>query len=157
MQAKSCARAVALALAAGTAWPAHASGAHQVTVSAVILSKNTCRFSTAASSINLPIDPASGSTASASGVVTYRCIGTDATAVWSLTDNGGQFNSGGKRMQHATNAAEFLPYTLAYPLSGSAPKNATQTITVTASVTAASFRNAQAGAYADTVVLSISP
>ena len=60
-------------------------------------------------------------------------------------------------MRHASVPAEFLPYALAYPASGTTPKNVTQTITLTATVAAADFQNALAGAYSDQVSLSVLP
>lgn len=152
--------AIALALVAlGASCPpsADAGGGHTIAVSAIVLSKNSCTFSTASSSISLVIDPSSGAMASGAGSVTFRCTGSSATAIWATSDDGGLFNAAGKRMRHATSPTDFLPYSLSYTATGSAPKNVTQTITVTASVAPADFQNALAGNYSDTVVLSIAP
>jgi hypothetical protein len=61
------------------------------------------------------------------------------------------------RMRHVTSPADFLPYTLAYPTSGTTPRNRRTTITVTATVMPTDFQNALMGNYSDTVTLSITP
>jgi len=65
---------------------------------------------------------------------------------------------GARRMQHASLAAEFLPYDLAVsPSTGSIAKNAQQTITITGTVKPTGFQNAAAGGYSDTVAITLTP
>jgi hypothetical protein len=60
-------------------------------------------------------------------------------------------------MRHAT-APEFLPYALAFsPASGTIPKNTPGTLTLLGTVRWADFRGSTAGAYTDSVVVSILP
>lgn len=148
-----------LALLLCAASSALAGGGHVLTVSAAVLSKNNCRFSTAASTVSLAIDPASGAAATASTTLSIRCTGSAAIANWSLSSDNGLHGASpaALRMRHATDLAEFLPYTLSFPVSGSVPKNVSQSLTVTATVAAADYQNVQPGAYSDTVALSLLP
>jgi len=151
---------VVAAVALGLAVPgAMAADGHSLTVSATVISNSNCRFSTAASSLALSIDPASGAAATASGTVSIRCVGSPATALWSLASNSGLYGSSpaALRMRHGTNVTEFLPYALAFPASGSVPKNVWQDLTLTATVQPADYQNAAAGAYSDAVTLSLLP
>lgn len=136
-----------------------AGGGHSLTVSAAVLSKNNCRFATAASTLSLNIDPAGGAAASASASLSIRCTGSAALANWSMTSNSGVYGSSASalRMRHGTDIAEFLPYALSFPATGSVAKNVWQSLTVTATVAAADYQNARPGAYSDTVVLSLLP
>ena len=52
-----------------------AADGHGLTVSATVLSKNSCRFATAASTLGLTVDPASGTAVSAGTTVAIRCQG----------------------------------------------------------------------------------
>jgi hypothetical protein len=136
-----------------------AGGGHSLTVSAVVPSKNNCRFSGAGSTLSLSVDPAGGAAVAASTSLSIRCLGSSAVATWSLSANSGLYgvSPAALRMRHGTNLAEFLPYVLSFPASGSVTKNVWQDITVTATVAAADYQNARPGAYSDTVALSLLP
>ena len=138
---------------------AMAADGHSLTVSATVLSKSNCRFATATSTITLNIDPSSDAAATASGMVAMRCQGSAPTASWSLSAGNGLHGSSPTtlRLQHATNLTEYLPYSLAFPASGSVPKNVWQDVTLTATVSPADFQNASSGAYSDAVTLSLLP
>lgn len=148
-----------LALLLCAASSALAGGGHVLTVSAAVLSKNNCRFSSAASTLSLAIDPASGAAATASTSVSVRCTGSAATANWSMTSDNGLYGSSPSalRMRHGTDATQFLPYSLAFPASGTVAKNVWQALSLSATVLPADFQNASPGAYSDTVVLSLLP
>ena len=61
-------------------------------------------------------------------------------------------------MRHATIATEFMAYSLSLsPAAATIVKNTTQNITVSGTVVPADFQNAAAGAYSDTVVLTLDP
>ena len=132
-----------------------------VTVSAVVLSKNNCKFD-APISIALAfgnIDPNGGSAATASGSLSFKCGGSSATASYILTHDSGLWDTGpgANRMKHAT-LNQYLPYTLTLsPSSGSVAKNVTQTVNVGGSISPADFQDATMGAYADTVVVTLNP
>lgn len=136
-----------------------AGGGHSLTVSAVVVSNSNCRFMTAASTLNLgAIDPSGTAPRTASANVRVRCTGALFTA-WGISNNAGLYGLGSNalRMRHATVPGEYLPYSLAYPKSGTAFFGLQQTIAVTATVSAADYQNVRPGAYSDTVVLSLLP
>ena len=139
--------------------PAVAADGHSLTISATVLSNSNCRFSAAASTLSLSIDPASSAPATASGSVSIRCVGAAATASWSISSDTGLYGSSPSalRMRHGTDFAQFLPYSLAFPASGSVPKNVWQSLPVSATVLPADFQNVSSGAYSDSVTLSLLP
>jgi len=139
--------------------PAVAADGHSLTISATVLSNSNCRFSAAASTLSLSIDPASSAPVTASGSVSIRCVGAAATANWSISSDNGLYGSSPSalRMRHGTDFAQFLPYSLSFPASGSVPKNVWQSLPVTATVLPADFQNASSGAYSDSVTLSLLP
>lgn len=147
----------ALALATSAA----AAGSQGVTVSAVVLANSNCRFTTASpSALDFgTIDPSSSANATASVTIGYRCNGGSAIVTWGMSANNGLYPAGpgAQRMRHATNLAQYLPYSLNMPASGTVPRNTNQTMTLTGTVTPAAFQTAAAGSYADTVVLTIAP
>ena len=65
--------------------------------------------------------------------------------------------AGQPRMRHATVLTSFLPYTLNFPAAGTVPRNTVTNMSISATMTPADFDNARVGAYADTLVLSITP
>jgi len=145
----------------GAAAPALAAGSAIVSVAATVLSKNNCKFNNP-SSATLGfgnIDPSSSANATATATLTIRCGGASPTVSYALTDDSGLYETGvnANRMKHAT-LNEYLPYAFALtPSSGTMPKNTDQTITLTGTITPASFQNAAMGAYADTIVVTLNP
>lgn len=156
-------RALPLAAAATAtlvALGAHAANSGTLTLSAVVLSKNVCRFSSTATALNFGnIDPTTTSPVTVTLSLSYRCNGSDAVATWSVGSDDGlhETGPGQPRMQHTTSPAFHLPYSLSFPTSGSAPRNVNQTMTVTGTIAPANFAAAIAGSYSDTLVLSILP
>lgn len=148
------------ALLAAILAPAHA-GSFALAVGATVLSKNVCKFSTAAGSVLAfgAINPSGAANATATIPLTFSCSGSNATASWSISSNDGQFATGpgAPRMRHATVLTAFLPYTLNAPLSGTTPKNTATTVNITGTITPAQYGNAIAGSYSDTVVLTLAP
>ncbi|WP_084181352.1 spore coat protein U domain-containing protein [Polaromonas glacialis] len=145
----------------GAATPAYAADSSTVSVGATVLSNNNCKFR-APGSATLAfgnIDPSSNINATASATLTIRCGGASPLVSYALSHDSGLYKTGVNlnRMKHAT-LNEYLPYALTLtPSSGTIAKNADQTITLSSSVTPASFQNAAMGAYADTVVITLSP
>jgi hypothetical protein len=149
-----------LALLLCAASSALAGGGHTLTVSAVVVSNNSCRFLTAASTLNIgAIDPAGTAARSASTNIRIRCTGSGLFATWGISNNSGLYGLGSNalRMRHATVPGEYMAYSLTYPTSGTAFWIIPQTITITATVAAADYQNARPGAYSDTVILSLLP
>ena len=145
----------------GTIPPATAADVSSVSVGATVLSNNNCRFR-GASSVALAfgsIDPSSTLNATRSAVLTIRCGGASPVVSYALTHDSGLYETGVNlnRMKHAT-LNTYLPYTLTLtPSSGTVSKNVDQIITVSGTVTPANFQNAEMGAYADSVVITLSP
>lgn len=152
---------VALACIVAAAGCVHAAGTTTLFVGATILSASNCKFNTPGPTPLAfgSIDPASAADATTNVPVVFRCNGAAGTAVFQVTSDDGLYETGpgASRMRHATDASAFLRYSLALPISGSVPKNTDQTLTVTATIRAADFRDALVGDYADTVVLVIAP
>ena len=159
----SLALAFAGALALAVVAPAAAQGTATLSVSAVVLSKNQCKFD------NPPratlafgnLDPAATTDATASvATLSFVCRGSSPIATYSVTQDGGLHSTGGpngNRMKHVT-ANEYLPYTLTLtPAAGSAPRNVRVNLTVTGTVLLTNFRSALVGDYNDTVVLTVNP
>ena len=129
-------------------------------VTATVLSKSNCRFDTNTSTLNFgALDPAVASDVDATASVDYVCHGSAPVAAFLFTDDNGRNPSGpgARRMRHAA-APEFLPYGLAFsPASGTVPKNVHRTLTISGTARWTDFRGAMAGAYTDSVVISILP
>jgi hypothetical protein len=152
---------MALVLACAGSDPAGAAGSHALAVTAAVLSKNTCRFQTTGPTAVAfgTINPAATAAVTTNITLQYRCNGSDAVASWAVTSDDGLYESGAgqPRMRHATVTTAFLPYTLTFPAAGTVPRNVVTNMSVSATVTPANFANALAGAYADTLVLTIQP
>ncbi|MBH1957808.1 MAG: spore coat protein U domain-containing protein [Burkholderiales bacterium] len=145
----------------GAAAPALAADSTTVSVGATVLSKNNCKFRYPGSATLAfgNIDPSSSANATAAATLTIRCAGASPTVSYALSHDSGLYETGVNlnRMKHATQNA-YLPYALTLtPSSGTVAKNVDQTITLTSTVTPAGFQNAAMGAYADTVVITLSP
>lgn len=150
----------ATAAAALVAFHAQAANTGTLTLQATVLSKNVCKFNATATALNFgTIDPTSSSPVTVSLSLSYRCNGSDPVATWSVGSDDGlhETGPGQPRMQHTTNPAFYLPYSLSFPASGTAPRNVNQTMTVTGTIVPANFATAAAGSYSDTLVLSILP
>jgi len=153
-------RILPAAMLAMASLPLGAATTQTMTISAVVLSKNVCKFNSTSSALNFGnINPTSASPVTASVTLSYRCNGSDPVATWSVSSDDGLYASGAgqPRMRHATLLTNFLPYTLTFPASGSAPRNTNLNMTVTGTILPASFSAAPAGAYSDTLILSILP
>jgi len=157
MKLSKIALAVAGLLSSATVFAA--STTHTISVSATIV--GNCRFNTAGpttltlANSGAVIDQSLGTDATGSASVTYRC--TTGTVASTTADNGLNF-SGSRRVFDGTN---YMPYALG--LAGGAGTGTGHgagqdlTLTVSGTITAANHQNAPAGAYADTVVLTITP
>lgn len=149
---------LALTLASGCSL---AAGPTSVAVSAVIQSNSNCRFSNGGPTGLAfgTIDPSSLTPVTATVGIGFRCGGSAANATYAITSDDGLYETGADnpRMRHATIPTAYLPYTLNVPGSGTVPKNTNQVFSLTGTVPVASFAAALAGAYADSVVLTIAP
>jgi spore coat protein U-like protein len=152
--------ALAAALLA-TGVPLHAADSGTLAVSAVVLSRNSCRFVTTSWAIDFgTIDPSSGANATASVSASFVCRGSSASATYSIVADDGLYSpgAGSRRMRHGTATTQYMAYSLALtPASATVPKNTTQSVTMTGTITPAQFGDAIAGSYSDTVGITLSP
>jgi spore coat protein U-like protein len=153
-----------LALAASGAMiaaPAFAaSTTHTLSVTATV--SGTCKFNSAGpTTLTIAtgagvIDPSAAGPATGTANVTFRCTTGTTSAI--TGDNGLNF-SGSRRVKNG--AANFMPYALsllnAAQVGTGHGAGQDKTVQVDASIIAADYQNATAGAYTDTVVLTITP
>jgi len=148
--------------AAGLSW----ADTSTLAVSAVVVSKNNCKFATGTSPVAMVtnngtgIDPSLTAIATGNSTATFTCNGASSAATFTVTTNDGAHASGPglRRMQHATLATNFLPYALAVsPSSATVSKGTPVTVTMTASVLSIDYQDAVAGTYSDTVTVTVSP
>lgn len=130
-------------------------------VSAVIISKSNCKFNAGAMALPFgTIDPASTVNATATASATFRCNGSANPATFFISAGDGLHSTapGARRMQNTTAPAEFMAYALSLtPTTATVPKGQNQTLTVTGTVQPFEFQNVPAGAYQDTVVITLTP
>lgn len=137
-----------------------ASTTHTLSVSATVT--GNCRFNDAGptavtiANSGAAIDPTVAVDATGTANVSFRCTTGTTSAI--TANNGANF-SGSRRV--AQGGVSFMPYALA--LAGAAQVGTghgagqDKTLGVTATIVQADFVNAAAGAYADTVTLTITP
>lgn len=145
---------IALCAAAGFSSTAALAGdTASVAVSATV--SGSCKFNSGGA-VSFTLDPSA--TADATGTVTQPAFWCTKGTAYTLSDDDGINDSGGaQRMKHAT-LAEYTPYSFAYTTSGTGTGKGTPiTLDITSTVVNANFVNASAGAYADTVTLTITP
>ncbi len=147
---------ITLALVA-MAGVATAADTTNLTVSAAVL--GTCKFATAASSLNFGnLDPAVGTDANASDNLTqFWCTKGVAADVISA-DNGSNWSGTSRQMKDVA-SPDMIPYSLvltpdANPNTGPASP---RTLTISGTVLGADYITKSAGNYVDTVVLTINP
>lgn len=154
-------------VAACAATTALAADTGSVPVSAVLVSRNNCKFSTATKTLTISvkndatgIDPTLTSVASGSATATFTCNGNSnsATFVVGANDGAHSVTPGVRRMQHSTLLTSFLPYSLSFsPASATVPKGTSVNVVITATVLASDYSVAAAGTYSDTVGVTVSP
>ncbi len=153
---------VAVALLCGVSSRVAVADGTVVSVSAFVVSKSNCKFRTT-SSAALPfgtLDASLSSDKVVSATLDFRCQGSAPIAYYVFSSDDGLNEAGPNRprMRHATESNEYLPYSLGLsPASGSIAKGATGTLTLTGTVTPADVAGAVAGAFSDTVTLTLQP
>lgn len=147
-----------LAFTAGSSVMAASSN---LTASAIVLSKNQCRFMNNKFTLDFGnIVPISGAAVNASATVNFRCQGSTPIASYSISEDDGLHSTGPglKRMQHSVDGTQYVPYSLTLsPTSGNVPKNTPQILTVDGTINGPDYQFAIPGTYADLVVISILP
>ena len=153
---------IAIAIATVVAAPVFAaSTTHTVAVSATV--SGNCKFNTAGpTTLTVAtgggvIDPSAAGPATGSVGVAFRCTSGTTSAI--TNDDG--LNSTGPGAPRVKLGASFMPYTLsltnAAQVGSGFGAGQDKTVTVNASIIAADYQNASAGAYSDTVTLTIAP
>jgi spore coat protein U-like protein len=135
-----------------------AADTQNLTVSATV--NAVCKFSSAAQTLSFgAFDPsAAGPISGAGAAVTYKC--TNGTAATGVTAGNGLNFSGSRRMANG-GATEFIAYSLS--IAGDTQTGSgfgagqDKSLTVGGQIVAADYQNVSAGAYSDTVVLTIAP
>jgi spore coat protein U-like protein len=120
-------------------------------------SAQSCSFQGAPAGIAFPsLDPSNATVVTASTNVDIKCTGKGVPppAGWAFSDTYGV--NPNLQMKHATMNA-FIPYSVANPPLLVTGAGANQTYQVTATILPASYVNAYAGTYSDTLVISITP
>lgn len=132
-----------------------------VSVSATVLSKSNCKFTTNTASIPFgSMDAALSADRVVSATLNYRCLGSAPVASFAFSTDDGLHETGPglPRMRHATVLTEYLRYSLGLsPASGTINKGVVGTLTLTGTVTPANLANAIAGAFSDTVTVTLLP
>ena len=149
-----------LAILCGLLVPAHAASTAVVAVRAVVLSKSNCKLTTGATATIdfLTIDPSSSLTLTKSAPMSLTCQGSATTATFSITADLGQHQSAGTRRMINAGDGTFMTYDLSVaPASLTIPKGTISPFSVNATLAPADFRLATAGAYSDTVTITLSP
>ena len=151
----------AIVLLAGAFPAGAATSAATLSVTATVVSKNVCKFTSPTATLAFGvIDPRLTTNATASVNATFKCTGSSATAAFLITSNDGLWSTGtnARQMRHATITTEFMPYALTVsPSTGTVVKNVDQTLTITGTVLPVDYQNRFSGAYSDTVVLTLTP
>lgn len=152
------AKAVAATIIVSAAGFAAAAGTQNLNVTATV--SGVCKFSSAVQTLTFgTVDPSvPGPIAGSGAAVTYKCTkGTAATGV--TPDNGTNF-SASRRMGNGT---DFIPYSLTISggtqtgLGFAAGAGTDLALIIGGSIVAADYQNVSAGAYSDTVVLTLAP
>jgi spore coat protein U-like protein len=154
MNTKSLISVSTLLLVFGTGAAVAAPGNHTLTVSASVV--GVCQFSSSASTLGFGnLDPSSTSDATATGSVGYWC--TKGTIASTTSDNG--LNPDGSNNRRLSNGSEYIPYNLTLSGgtgTGTGKTGSSLSISLSGAIVNSNFINATAGAYTDTVVLTIS-
>lgn len=134
-----------------------ASQTHDMAVSATV--NGTCKFnSNGPTALSFgTIDQTSTSAATATANVLFRCTTGTTSSIASAVG----VNDSGANHRVKANTSDYMVYTASY--SGDAQVGSghgagqDKTLVVNGSITAAEFQNAAAGAYTDTLTLTIAP
>jgi spore coat protein U-like protein len=132
-----------------------------ITVAALVLSKNTCSISTSNLNLNVgALDPENSIDINVGSSIDFSCNGNAGSTTIAVADDNGMYETGIdlNRMRHLQVTTEFIPYSLTItPPSGPVPLGVGQSLGVTLFISGSDYRNAYAGAYEDTVVVTITP
>jgi spore coat protein U-like protein len=155
MYTKSLISVSTLLLVFGTG-AAVAAGTNTLTVSASVV--GVCQFSTTSSTLAFGnLDPSSTSDATATGSVAYWC--TKGTVASTAAGNGANYDATNS-IRRMKNGSDYIPYSLNVTGgtgTGAGKGSTALSLSLGGTIINGDFINASAGAYADTVTLTITP
>ncbi len=147
------------ALLAGFAISANAADTATLTVNANVT--GICKFQAATATMTLAnsagnIDPSIATSATGSTTLGYKC--TKGQLPTFVNNNGLNYTGTSLAVKHAT-LTDVMAYGLVLTNTGAGNGfgPAAQTLTMAGTITQANFQNAAAGAYSDTVVITLTP
>jgi len=146
-----------------TAGLSYAADSNVVSVTATVVSRGVCWFTTSNSALNFGnLDPSNPVDVNASTNISFRCFRLFGQVTFFIGDDDGLYEAGpnGNRMRHSTVATEYLPYSFNMnPTSGTVPSSlfTNRTLIVSGTVRGVDYQDAIMGNYSDTVVVSIEP
>lgn len=143
--------AMAVIAAGGTAW----ADTNTLTVRASV--RGTCMFSSRTSTLDFgTLDPSNPALVNGSGSTTFWCTKNVGGSTFSIGDG---LNWNGSNRQMLGPYDDVIPYSLTAVMDGLANggPNVTRTVTFSGSVQADDYTGKSAGAYTDTVVLTLTP
>ncbi len=130
-----------------------AADSHVITVNATVA--GTCKFNSAASTVNMTLDPTAASVVTQTGSVQYRCT-NGTTPAFALQSGSTSSTTGG----NLVNGAESIPYTFSSVSGGNGTGMAAgqeKTLSVTVSVNQTAAANVSALTYSDTITIDLTP
>lgn len=153
-----------------TASISYAADSNSLSVTATVITRGSCSFTSHTSALNFGnLDPSNSSDVTASTTISFTCFRGVRILIWwfyfnmtyYIDDDDGQHetSSHGHRMIH-TSGTEYLPYSLTLnPQSENVSGNPSisHTLTITGTVRGEDYQNAMMGNYQDSVVVSIVP
>jgi len=141
----------------------YAADSSSVSVTATVVSRGYCEFTTSTSALNFGnLDPSNPVDVTTTTSLSFRCFRWFIFPVtFFIGDDDGLYETGqnANRMRHTSVTTEYLPYYFTLnPQSGTIMGNwANRTLTITGTVRGADYQDARAGNYLDRVVVSIEP
>jgi spore coat protein U-like protein len=135
--------------------PSFARDTGQVDIDATVA--GTCKFTATGGSttINVTLDPSSGSDVTGSGSLQFWCT---KGASYTVSDDDGLHETG-LDQNRVSNGTEYIPYSFNYsPTSGTGNGPSSPiTLNVSATFAYSDYSGASAGTYTDTVTITVSP
>jgi spore coat protein U-like protein len=126
----------------------------QVNVSANVV--GTCKFLTGGTMAFGDLDPSSGSDKSAT--VTQPTFWCTKNASYTIADDLGLNESGTQRRVKHASLTEYINYSMNYTTTGTGlGRTSPVTMNISGTIPFADYRDASAGGYSDTVILTINP
>ena len=141
----------------------YAADSSSVSVTATVVSRGYCEFTTSTSALNFGnLDPSNPVDVTTTTSLSFRCFRWFIFPVtFFIGDDDGLYETGqnANRMRHTSVTTEYLPYNFTLnPQSGTITGNwANHTLTITGTVRGVDYQDARAGNYLDRVVVSIEP